>query len=610
MQISQIFKNKKVIAIIAVVLALLITAGTLAFIFVSCDGDEEGGKKKKTVVVMTSNKKDNTDDSEEPDDYDDYDDGDYDDDPYASDDITLDLGYTDSSKYSIDDLVDSKSEVYKLKSYNASQIAVTNWRGVFGSNYYPTEFMGPDVYGRSYTEEMLDLELTRYANMGLTHVRTLFWSDWSYTGDENDPWDWESERMLAFYDWCKKVESYGLQVVPMMGWSYACFLYGGDQYLSEVDYMYPKKYDADGNTIIVEQFGYWYQDPDCEEANRRFSRWVTEAYQAILDHGVTNLNSFLLGNEPHEDGGTATGAFVNYQIDTYSAVHEALKAAGLRDKVTLIGPNQSAPSGRAGLAQAFMDRAPDVFDVYSSHYTPLGQTAVDDVYSDAKTVYEGYMSRMDDHELRNNREFWLDEFLANGDKYNEFENDTYVGVQMCSSLVAAMNSGISGICVWEMVDQLWPDYYGSGGEYKYGVQLDGSLKSLYDSELPYSSYYAFSLITKYMSQANSTTYVSEAEDESSGLYIGTVQLADGNWSVVVVNMTTDEHDIDINFEKSMGGKTFYRYRYSAGDIEDKTTIAAKVLTADKGFKNVQKDILDTIPGGSVVVYSTIANLSD
>lgn len=606
MQISQIFKNKKVIAVIAVVLALLITAGTLAVIFVSCDGDGEGGKKTKKVVVMSSNKKDETDDG---DDYEDGD-GDYDDDPYASDDITLDLGYTDSSKYSIDDLVDGKSDVYKLKSYNASQIAVTNWRGVFGSNYYPSEFMGPDVYGRSYTEEMLDLELTRYSEMGLTHVRTLFWSNWAYTGNPDDPWDWESERMTEFYAWCKKLETYGLQVIPMMGWSYSNFLYGGSQYLSEVDYMYPKKYDADGNTIIVQQFGVWYEDPDCEEANRRFSRWVTEAYQAILDHGVTNLNSFLLGNEPHEDGGTATGAFVNYQIDTYTAVHEALKAAGLRDKVTLIGPNQSAPSGRAGLAQAFMDRAPDVFDVYTSHYTPSGQTSVDDIYSDGKTVYDGYMSVMDDHDLRNEREFWLDEFLANGDRYNAFENDTYLGVQTASIILAAMNSGVSGICVWEMFDQLWPDYYGSGGEYMYGMQTDGAIPSLYDSELPYSLYYTYTLFTKYMSQAKSTTYVSEAEDESSGLYIATVQLADGNWSVAVVNMTTDEKDIDVNFEKAMGGKTFYRYRYSAGEIEEQTTIAAKVLTADKGFKNVQNDIIDTIPGGTVVVYSTIANLSD
>lgn len=337
---------------------------------------------------------------------------------------------------------------------------------------------------------------------------------------------------------------------------------------------------------------------------------MTEAYQAILDHGVTNLNSFLLGNEPHEDGGTATGAFVNYQIDTYTAVHEALKAAGLRDKVTLIGPNQSAPSGRAGLAQAFMDRAPDVFDVYTSHYTPSGQTSVDDIYSDGKTVYDGYMSVMDDHDLRNEREFWLDEFLANGDRYNAFENDTYLGVQTASIILAAMNSGVSGICVWEMFDQLWPDYYGSGGEYMYGMQTDGAIPSLYDSELPYSLYYTYTLFTKYMSQAKSTTYVSEAEDESSGLYIATVQLADGNWSVAVVNMTTDEKDIDVNFEKAMGGKTFYRYRYSAGEIEEQTTIAAKVLTADKGFKNVQNDIIDTIPGGTVVVYSTIANLSD
>ncbi|MBR3594614.1 MAG: hypothetical protein IKL44_08100 [Clostridia bacterium] len=70
-------------------------------------------------------------------------------------------------------------------------------------------------------------------------------------------------------------------------------------------------------------------------------------------------------------------------------------------------------------------------------------------------------------------------------------------------------------------------------------------------------------------------------------------------------MNTEAVTVNIGLEESIGGETLYRYQYSSSDIE--ISQAAKVITADKAFENVTKNIIDTVPGGSLTIYSTIEN---
>ena len=220
---------------------------------------------------------------------------------------------------------------------------------------------------------------------------------------------------------------------------------------------------------------------------------------------------------------------------------------------------------------------------------------------------------MDDHELVSVKEFWCDEFSANADGYGDHGTiDPWQAVQSASRFVALVNSGISGVNFWQIFDQLWPNYYGSGGEYMNGVQMDGAAQSFYQSETPYPSLYGIALYTKYMGSNTGdgygTSYRCESTDDTSGLYITMVKRGDGNWSVLVVNMSTDPRSYQIDFEESLGGVTMYRYMYNVGEVEAATNF--KIPTADKGFTNVENVLVDSVQGGTICVYSTYKDIAE
>ena len=607
--------KKRVIAIIAAILALVILVVGILLVLSKCS--DEGGKKKQQVVVVVRDDDDEAS-SEDNSSDEDSDEGDGDDgDEYISDDISLDLGYASDVVFDISELVEGDGSVYSIDIDNGGEPVCSTFKGLVGTVYHPSEYLDRDPHERKYTEEMLDLELTRYKEAGFKYVRTMFWSKWMWTGNEDDPWDTETETMLKFYDWCKKLDEYGLEVIPMMMWSYASLFYGGTQYLVEVDYLIPFELDENGNRKIVPHFGFWHHQVDHKLQNERLADWVVTTTKAFRDHGVTNHYGFFFGNEPHEDGGLAEGAFAYWQAESFLACEQALAAAGFREKgsenyVTLIGPNQSSTSGRAGLAKYFLEnpKYDGVFDIYSSHYTTKAQSATDDVYADAETVFNGYMEVMDLFEIRHEKQFWIDEHGSNGDHYGGEDanlNDTWYPVQIASNYVAAFNAGISAFSLWQFMDQTWPDYYGSGNEYEYGAQRSGATPSLYKTEVPWSMHYMMTLFAKFSGNGNGKTYRGHCDDTSSGLYASAHQLEDGTWTIYVINMTTDPRTFNLNFDKAID-TTLYRYLYAAG--ENEPTSGANIIVADKGFKNVGKTLTDTLEGGSVACYSGIEFFSD
>ena len=580
--------RNRIFRVISILLAMMLLVG----MFSACDTETV-----KQVVLV---EKENTDNSETNNN----------DDNIVSDDITLDLGFEDATYKDIGEIADA-SDVCNLYVKNGSDPIIENFRGLTGSVYHATEFLDMDPNGRYYTDEMIDYELSRYREAGFKYVRTQFKSDWMYSGDDSDPWDWENEKMLGFYEFCKKAEEHELEVLVVFGWLYSAMMMGGtenDSFL-EVPYLMPRELDENGDPIVVRHWwGIYSEKLDYEEQNRRYADWGVQFIKALEEHGVKNANNLIVFNEPKENGGMATGAYIEYEKETFLALHNALKDAGLRDRVTLIGPNQNSKSGTAGMAAAFMSdkKYSEIFDIYSSHTTPSGATSTDDVYEAAYSLYTGFMQRVEDYELLNVKEFWLDEFSTNGDMHlgdNDSNDDTWQGTQTATVILAAYNAGISAISTWQFIDQTWAGYYGSGGEYLYGTQILGSMRSLYNSETPFPSYYAVSLLSKFSGDGKGKTYFTEFSEDHPGVYIAAVQLESGDWSFFVVNMTSDTKEININLEESLGGATLYRYMYSPSTV--KPTSSAKLITADKGYKNVENNILDTLEGGSVVVYSTV-----
>lgn len=133
----------------------------------------------------------------------------------------------------------------------------------------------------------------------------------------------------------------------------------------------------------------------------------------------------------------------------------------------------------------------------------------------------------------------------------------------------------------------------------------GDIPSLFISATPYDQYYATGLFSKYNGYKNGKSYRTSLVDDAmmyEGVYIGAVQLEDGNWTITVVNLNIDEAYIDVTFGKAIN-KTLFRHVEAAGDV--KATPDARLADADKCFKDVKNKMYDTIPGGSIVVYTSV-----
>ncbi len=160
--------------------------------------------------------------------------------------------------------------------------------------------------------------------------------------------------------------------------------------------------------------------------------------------------------------------------------------------------------------------------------------------------------------------------------------------------------GISNIFLWTFYDQQWPDNTNSGAdsEFANGIQLCGYLPCLFESTTPYEPWYSCSLLTRYIGQG--TTYGCEVV---YGVYLSAIQRTDGEWTVAVTNYNYEDTPIKISFEKSMGGKTFYRHLYDTNHIEPKP--GNDMIGISATAKNVTTGFYDTLPGGSVAVYTTV-----
>ena len=598
--------KKRIIVIVSIILAVLIAALSLGLTLSKCSG------KKIVQVVMVDNEKDknNSDTDDSNDDTDDSDDDDDDDsfdggNGFINDEIGTDLGYTSDKKYDLAELMGvATGDAYMLYSENTEPICDT-FHGFTGTVYWPTEWMeGDEVNGRYYTEEMRKAELERLRDAGFTRIRLYIYSTWMYTGDEQNPWDWECERMQNVYEAIREIKSYGIEPMVVIGSSMAKAIYGGDDYTPDCYYLYPRLLDENGEPILMFKWGQYFEQINYELQWKRYGEFAVGLVSALKNHGVP-IENYILFTEPHTDGGTPTGAHWEQHIGCFRAIDKALKEAGLRDEVKLMGPNQGNTLGNPGLAKIIHQEIPGVIDMYSSHYGFLGQTSTDDMYDVNLKLYKGYMEFIHDYEIAN--EFWVDEFHACGDEYLAGdEGDYFLGTSNVNMMVAMMNAGISGFNAWQVIDQVWPFYYGSGGAFLNGAQVIGSARSLYENERPYPSWYAMTLVSRYMSGADhGKSYYTYAEDEVCGLHAATVELPEGGWAVVVVNMSTEDRTFQMNFEKDLN-TTLYRYMYKPGM---ELTVRAKVITADKGFKNVKGELTDTLAGGAVAVYSTRQNFN-
>ena len=471
-----------------------------------------------------------------------------------------------------------------------------------------------DCMGREYSEEQLDFELTKMREAGITLVRTMFRSEWAYTGNDLDPWNWDSDDMQQFYAWCEKLDSYGFEVAIIPAWSMPSIVYGRGS-IPEVPYLYPPLLDENGKEQYTLSWGVLHKAINFDLACDRYAEFATEAIEAIYNHGVTNVTHCLTFNEPsHVNGTLYTGAHNVQMLQLVERFVDRMNATKLsngqtvREYITLVGPNQ-ANMYNGGLADYFLENSKygiELYDVWSTHGVngAIGEIVgpEGDNYAIAYNRYTQMMSN-----YLGKKPFWCDEFAVQGFKWehdaeSDEEQERWWGVNYAGQYVALINSGMSGGILWQYADNSWTYLAGSGGEFMYGLHMTGATRSALQTQTPYYSYYSVTLLTKYLSSSeNCNSYAGTSNNDY--VHTAAIKLPDGNWSILVVNNNKTSKNIKINLSSSIGGKTMYRHLYDSATVEPDS--AAKILDADKTYTNVTTVINDTIPAGSVVVYTSI-----
>ncbi len=507
--------------------------------------------------------------------------------------------------YETQTFTESDPDVLQLKVEN-DKVFNKNWNGV---NAVDQGFMFlPDEYGRNYSDAQIEEELKRMDEMDINMVRSYMDAGYAFIerNGKDITYDWDSERMQAFYKWLDAMEERDIEVAVNMGWGIGSI----------------------ANATTQDHLGYkipWYESGKLNiysEMIDMYTDWVELFIREVIIKRGYDIEYLVMFTEPYHyneytffvaEGVRETKNAWEVTVDVIQATDKKLEDVGLRDMVKLTGPQY-------GLSKEFYEgetleeelnwwisRIDDCIDVYTFHwYCPTwpGAGAVNSsasAFDDNYDLWVYYFEEFVRIISKTGKPFWFDEWNYGGNATENQKTDFYAQ-QIAQTVIAAMNTGLESCIYWQLFEIVWPTRFDTGGEFKEGIHILGTAPSLYESAIPYKLYYGFSLLTKYAGEVGSKVFYSEGEN---GVCLSMVEYEkDGKkyQNVIVVNTTAMEQKISINFEKSIG-KNMYRYLFDPVTIKPNTS--AEMIDADKGFKNVDKVLQDTIPAGSIVVYSTV-----
>ncbi len=192
----------------------------------------------------------------------------------------------------------------------------------------------PDDAGRNYSEALCELEADRAGDMKLKIART-YYEAYAYD-PQTGVWNWESEKMQAFYAWLARMQKRNIDVALNIGWWSVSDLMG------------------EGGVA----YGALYADK-WEDSLKKYGNWVSESVHQIVEvNGFTNVKYIVIFTEPQND--------YDRWLDELRAAHTALERDGRRHLVKLMGPNE-AGDGLANMVAWCAEHASDYLDIYSSH---------------------------------------------------------------------------------------------------------------------------------------------------------------------------------------------------------------------------------------------------
>jgi hypothetical protein len=506
--------------------------------------------------------------------------------------------------------------VFQLNAFNGSAPIIDSYRGMSATVYHAFGFMKDDKTGRAYTDEMLDLEIDRLQRMGVRTCRTKVNTPWLWSQSANN-WDLDSVRANYFYDYCKELQSRDMNIVMQLGWDVEFvieIIKGGKDAQQETKYLDGRGEDINGESVGYNLSGldeYWTR---VTKAAYRWGYLYVNLINELKARGIHNVDYLMFFTEPsnrkadgsyHPEGaGPSAGNYTRL----CRIIKDYLVDADVLDGILTMGGAQGGNNDQ--LLRYILKTDPELFEINACHTYPSAQYITDNVYYDSAAEYfTRVMGAMHEYGAFGKKEYWCDEFSArdaacNANRMQPDEHPWY-GLQGVVGALCAQSFGVSNIITWQAADQLWTDQTNTSGEFVDGIHMCGAMPSLFNSDAPRGEYYMWGLFSKYNGYQNGKVYKTDYDKEYwfSGLHLGVLEHEDGNWTITVVNADSiEDRTFQLNLEKAIG-KTLYRHSENVYTCQRNT--GAIIADVDKVYVGVKDKLKDTLPAGTVAIYTTI-----
>lgn len=175
------------------------------------------------------------------------------------------------------------------------------------------------------------------------------------------------------------------------------------------------------------------------------------------------------------------------------------------------------------------------------------------------------------------------------------------GAQICNAAIALMNSGVTASLLWTVFDQQWPnDHHSNDDSFVDGDHRCGTMPTLTRSLVPYRSYYAFSLLSRFTGGEGSKVYEAIGGDNIQAT-MNTFE--DGNATIVIVNTKPSDDEFIMKFEVPVNLK-MYKYLFNPKSVVCDEN--AKPIE-HSGFERITTSLKGEIPSYGVIVYTTYSS---
>ena len=475
----------------------------------------------------------------------------------------------------------------------------------FGGIYMAYPYRTDDNYGRNYTEKMAEKEIQRIINTGVSTVRTTYSIDDAWDS-QNKAYNWESDRMQAIYKYCLALKKGDIDVV-INHWycnNYLFVTYPWGLNGGKIDKDSPIGIEGDCHEAVrvLDSEGNGDQPATLE----KFAEFMAETVRQLQAHGCTNANIISIATEPYaywieewadritEDELQDRAA--KGMAEAHNAVSSHFKKVGLRNKVSIMGPNFAGVEKAVSYYNHFKKYAdPDACNFISLHDYNADNLIADsyDLWKETAEIYKGEFGSLNN--------FIWDEYNMDDLDYSKITN-AYRGLHLALGQICMLNYGVKSSFVWTLQDQQWPNNSDTNlNGFDDGIQRHGLAPSLLRSSIVYAPYYSFSLAANALGDRGSKVYRGD-DDTYEGVYAAMTENKDGELSILVVNTNIEDTAMELKFEKSLKGRTFYRHVYNPGTIV--CTADAELIAPDLKITNTKNVLKDVVAPYTVVVYTT------